>query len=64
MLTQLQFGDTKISDAGLEHLAALAGLKSIKVSRSNVTAEGLARLQTAIPGCKIDWKPTVKPAGK
>lgn len=51
---------TTISDDGLRHLEGLRNLKQIELYKTKVTDVGRARLQAALPGCKI-WltqKPT------
>jgi hypothetical protein len=40
-------------DAGLVHLAALTNLEELNLQRTQVTAEGAARLQKALPKCQI-----------
>jgi hypothetical protein len=43
-----------VTDAGLRHLEAAKGLQLLDLRGCpNVTAEGAARLQRALPGCKI-----------
>lgn len=44
---------SKITDAGLKHLLGLRFLKELKISGTAVTAQGVQRVQQAIPGCKI-----------
>ena len=41
--------DTAVGDAGLEHLRNLKSLRRLHIRRTNVTDEGVARLQQASP---------------
>ncbi len=43
----------KITDAGLGHLRGLTHLQYLDIQGTAVTAEGVARLQQALPNCKI-----------
>ena len=56
-LTNLQTlwltGTWGVTDAGLEHLKALTKLKSLHLDRTNVTDEGVEKLQQALPDCYI-----------
>ena len=52
---QLQFlnlGRTRITDKGLEHLAALAQLHELDLWGAPVTIKGLKRFQQALPNCQ------------
>ena len=42
-----------ITDAGLEHLFGLARLRDLDLRETSVTAEGVKRLQAALPNAKI-----------
>jgi hypothetical protein len=59
-LTQLQsivvVGST-IDDAGLEHFARLKQLEVLGLFQTRVTSDGIARLQKALPNCKIADNP-------
>ena len=44
---------TQIGDAGLEHLRGLTSLTAIRVNETQVTEEGIKKLQRALPNCKI-----------
>ena len=46
---------TKIGDAGLKHLAGMTNLEHLGLAGTQVTAEGVADLQKALPNCKISW---------
>jgi hypothetical protein len=48
-LKELDLNDTQISDAGLEKLAALPNLESLRIARTAVTPEGLARTALSWP---------------
>jgi len=47
-------GQTSVTDAGLEHLGGLKQLQYIELGRTNVTGEGVNKLQQALPKCRID----------
>lgn len=51
---------TKITDAGLEHLAGLRSLRQLSLDYTGVTAEGVARLQASLPQTKIRWGSTIE----
>jgi hypothetical protein len=42
-----------VSDAGLVHLEGLVALQDLKVTRTAVTAAGVAALQQKLPGTTI-----------
>jgi hypothetical protein len=43
-----------VTDAGLEHLKGLTSLESLILQDTQVTPEGVERLQHALPDCQID----------
>ena len=45
---------TKVTDAGLKELKDLKQLTSLNLYATKVTADGVADLQKALPGCKIN----------
>ena len=45
-----------MTDEGLVHLEALTSLKDLKVTRTNVSEDGVAALQKKLPGAKIQLK--------
>lgn len=56
-LTQLESLDllgTQVTDAGLACLNGLTHLKSLSLVEVNVTGMGVAKLQRALPNCKIE----------
>lgn len=55
-LSFLHIGSNGITDAGLEHLKTLTSLKDLKVTRTNVTEEGVADLQKTLPDTAIQLK--------
>jgi hypothetical protein len=56
-LEDLTLCGTRVTDAGLERLAALSDLEYLVISNCpNVTAEGAARLQKALPKCQISHR--------
>ena len=52
-LESLGLRGTEISDAGLRHLESLTQLRSLDLTDTHVTDEGIAKLQQALPNCKI-----------
>jgi hypothetical protein len=62
-LTQLQWlnlGGTKVTDSGLQHLKGLTELQRLLLDGTQVTDKGRAKLQKALPKCKIIWSPPTK----
>lgn len=53
-LRVLDLSATCITDAGLEKLHGLKGLESLWLKGTNVSDAGAARLQEALPDCKIE----------
>ena len=49
----VDFNGSKVTDEGLVHLKGLAGLQSLFLGDTKVTAAGVKELQTAIPTCNI-----------
>ncbi len=54
-LKLLNLDSTEISDAGLFQLEPLQGLRDLKLRGAKASAAGVAKLQTALPNCKIEW---------
>jgi hypothetical protein len=53
-LNELFLPGTAITDQGLRHLESASGLQFLNVDKcANVTNEGVARLQNALPKCEI-----------
>ena len=52
-LQQLSISESPVSDAAVEHLARLHDLKTLDVSGTNMTRQGLVRLRSALPRCEI-----------
>jgi hypothetical protein len=52
-LHKLILDGKKITDAGLEHLKGLNQLEILYLESTQVTAAGVAKLQQALPNCKI-----------
>jgi eukaryotic-like serine/threonine-protein kinase len=52
-LQRLHQWDTPVSDAGLKHLAGLSNLRRLDLTGTQVTADGVAALQKALPKCAI-----------
>jgi len=50
----LNLKNTQVTDAGLEHLKSLAELQWLILEGAQVTDAGVARLQKALPNCKIE----------
>ena len=60
----LRVGDCRLTDAGLAKLSELHQLKILMLGddiveefRNQLTAEGVAKLQAALPQCKIECHP-------
>ena len=52
-LKTLALDNTQITDAGLVHLEGMHGLRELNLRYSKVTAEGVEKLQMALPECRI-----------
>jgi hypothetical protein len=52
-LTSLDVSFTQVTDAGLVSLAGLKSLTALNLTKTSVTDAGVARLQQALPNCKI-----------
>jgi len=52
-LEDLELCNTDVTDAGLEHLRALKNLRVLSLEHTKVTGAGVARLQQALPNCRI-----------
>ncbi|MEK6239056.1 MAG: hypothetical protein N2C14_30440 [Planctomycetales bacterium] len=52
-LKELDLDETGITDAGLTHLKGLKNLRKLGIRRTQVTSEGVADLQKALPTCEI-----------
>lgn len=57
-LVSLDLADTPIGDEDLGELAKLSALVELDLRGTRVTAEGLTRLQLALPRCQIDGGPS------
>jgi hypothetical protein len=49
----LYLSDTQVTDTGLEHLKGLTNLERLELNRTQVTDEGVRKLQEALPNCEI-----------
>ena len=57
MLRWIQISDCSLSDAALQHLHGLLNLHTIKiVDCPNISPDGIADLQAALPDCSITYK--------
>jgi hypothetical protein len=54
-LTTLNLVGAKITDAGVDDLKLLRNLKRLTLVGSGLSADGLKRLQVALPDCEIDF---------
>lgn len=45
---------TGVTDAGWKHLKGLTNLQALALSRTQVTDDGVKKLQQALPNCKIE----------
>ena len=52
-LHALLLDKTQITDAGLEYLSGMNQLQTLRLSQTKVTDAGVAKLQKALPNCKI-----------
>lgn len=52
-LELLDLSGTHVDDAGLHYLEDLTKLKELDLTRTRITDAGVARLQKALPNCKI-----------
>ena len=52
-LQGLDLSSTQTTDAGLEHLKGLTNLEFVLLYKTNVTDEGVKKLQKALPNCEI-----------
>jgi Leucine Rich Repeat (LRR) protein len=52
-LTSLTLDNTQVTDAGLVHLAGLTKLEILLLPNTQVTDAGVAKLQKALPNCRI-----------
>ena len=52
-VTGVNLGGAQVTDAGLKGLKDLKQLTSLNLEGTKVTADGVADLQKALPGCKI-----------
>ena len=55
-LEQLSIPRNAVTDKGLAHLKRLKKLKNLDVNMTQVTAAGVADLEQAVPGCKVQWQ--------
>ncbi len=53
-LEELHLDGARITDAGLEHLKGLTRLEGLWLRQTRVTDEGVAKLQDALPTCRIE----------
>ena len=58
-LEWLELTETQITNAGLEHLTALAGLDDVVVYCTHVTEAGIEEFRKARPNCNIHWADVV-----
>jgi hypothetical protein len=53
-LEWLHLGRTKLTDKGLDTLANIKTLKEVSITNTGVSKVGVAKIQTALPNCKIN----------
>jgi formylglycine-generating enzyme required for sulfatase activity len=58
-LDALDLRGTQVSDEGLQVLWELKNLRLVYVQNTKVTEQGVKRLASALPRCKIDWDGSV-----
>jgi hypothetical protein len=49
------WGCSNITDRGIAHLGRLSTLQTLDIRQTKVSQAGVARLQKALPRCKIEW---------
>ena len=54
-LTTLSLNETGVTDAGLKHLESAKKLQQLSLRLTQVTPEGVAALQAALPDLKIAY---------
>ena len=62
-LTQLEcldLNNTQVSDAGLIHLKGLTKLEWLFLSNTQTSVKGVAKLQKALPNCRIHFNSTMQ----
>jgi Leucine-rich repeat (LRR) protein len=52
-LEELNLAFTKVTDAALVHLKQLEGLRDLDLTHTPVTKEGMDKLKSAIPACRV-----------
>ena len=52
-LTTLELAKTKVTDAGLKHLAGLKGLSHLTIEGSGVTKAAVASLESTMPQLRV-----------
>jgi hypothetical protein len=45
--------DPGVTDASIDHLRKLTGLKTLAIGQTGISDEGTAKLAAALPQCKI-----------
>jgi Leucine-rich repeat (LRR) protein len=53
-LTRLDLKGTKITNAGLQHIARIKSLRTISLANTRVTDTGVTEFQRALPNCKVE----------
>jgi hypothetical protein len=54
-LKYLKVGSPNVTDTGLQQLSVLTTLTDLNVKGTKATADGVKKLATALPKCKIEW---------
>jgi hypothetical protein len=52
---ELSFHGKNVTDAGLEKLKGLTGLRPLNLCNTQVTVQGIEELRKALPNCRIRW---------
>jgi hypothetical protein len=50
----LDVANTRVTDAGLQHLRGLSKLKKLNLSGTDVTPSGVRELQRHLPDCRFE----------
>jgi hypothetical protein len=55
--TEVALNGQKFDDRVVEHLVKLRHLETLTLTNTRLSQNGVARLQRALPDCRIDWQP-------
>ena len=55
--TKLSLSGPAYTDAAVEHVSQLKDLKSLTLWQTQISDQGLRRLERSLPRCRIEWHP-------